>query len=508
MKKIFLLGCFIIVAATIWAQNRRIALVIGNSNYNSIRSLVNPMNDARAMESALKECGFDVIRLENATKRSIENKVKEFTEKLKNYDTGLFFYAGHGMEVSSANYIVPVDVADDITEVDVIYNCVNTNWVQSKMAESGTIGKTNILILDACRDNPFRKMRSREITSDSWSPPKEIPTGMITCYAASLGEKASDGKGKNGLYTSILLRHLRTRGITIETVFKRVRIELLQKGGQKPIESTSLTEDFYFVPGTTPTMEKKTPAETPKQADTYSSTFADFEEPLTTGNSIKMVALEGGTFQMGSESGGSDENPIHQVSVADFYIGRYEITQKQWRAIMGTDPSYFKNCDDCPVENVSWNDVQEFLSKLNAKIPPSGARGKYRLPTEAEWEYAARGGNKSQGYTYSGNNTIDEVAWYSGNSGSKTHAETKKANELGIFDMSGNVWEWCSDWYDKGYYKNSPSSDPKGASSGSTRVIRGGSWFNEPRYCRVANRDIITLGYRGDILGFRVVFSQ
>jgi formylglycine-generating enzyme required for sulfatase activity len=214
-----------------------------------------------------------------------------------------------------------------------------------------------------------------------------------------------------------------------------------------------------------------------------------------------MVFVKGGTFRMGSRKE-KDEKPIHSVTVDDFYISKYEVTQKEWRAIMGTNPSHFKDCDNCPVERVSWNDVQEYIKKLNAKTGKN-----YRLPTEAEWEYAARGGNKSKGYTYSGSNTIGNVAWYYKNSDSKTHpVGQKSSNELGIYDMSGNVWEWCSDWYGSDYYKNSSSNNPKGANSGTSRVLRGGAWNSLPAFCRIANRYDYTPTYRKYFIGFRVVF--
>ena len=159
-------------------------------------------------------------------------------------------------------------------------------------------------------------------------------------------------------------------------------------------------------------------------------------------SSGNMVFVQGGSFQMGSNNGQSDEKPVHSVTVSDFYIVKYEVTQKEWRDIMGSNPSKWKG-DNLPVEKVSWDDVQTFIKKLNAKTGLN-----YRLPTEAEWEYAARGGNKSNGYKYSGSNDIGSVAWYASNSGSKTHSVgQKKPNELGIYDMTGNVWEWCNDWY-------------------------------------------------------------
>jgi len=214
----------------------------------------------------------------------------------------------------------------------------------------------------------------------------------------------------------------------------------------------------------------------------------------------EMILVQGGTFQMGSNES-DDEKPIHPVTLGNFYIGKTEVPQKLWLFVMGNNPSRFKDCDNCPVENVSWNDVQDFIQKLNQKTGKT-----YRLPTEAEWEYAARGGNKSRGYTYSGSNTIDEVAWYRENSGSKTHAVgQKQPNELGIFDMTGNVWEWCSDWYKAEYYAICPASNPKGPSSGSNRVLRGGSWINFAQYCRASFRFFNLPDYRFYFLGFRLV---
>ena len=187
--------------------------------------------------------------------------------------------------------------------------------------------------------------------------------------------------------------------------------------------------------------------------------------PVKNGINIEMVKVEAGSFNMGAtpemQAPYEVEKPVHRVTLTNnYYIGKYEVTQALWQAVMGSNPSYFKG-DDLPVEQVSWNDCQDFISKLNAM---TGKR--FRLPSEAEWEYAARGGKKSRGYQYSGSNTLGDVAWYEGNSGSKTHAVgTKQPNELGIYDMTGNVSEWCQDWY--GSYSSSPQTNPIGAVSGS-----------------------------------------
>jgi len=248
------------------------------------------------------------------------------------------------------------------------------------------------------------------------------------------------------------------------------------------------------------------------------------------------VYVQGSTFQMGSTSGDSDEQPVHSVTLSSFYIGKYEVTQGEWQAVIGSNPaSGYGVGANYPVYDVNWygvlvycnkRSIQEGLTPCYAKggdtnpnnwgtIPTSSnsewsaitcnwsANG-YRLPSEAEWEFAARGGNQSQGYTYSGSNAIDNVAWNYSNSDNSTHTVgTKAPNELGIYDMSGNVWEWCWDWY--GSYTSSAQTNPHGAMYGSRRVGRGGSWHYGDSYCRVAYR--VSYGYpdiSGSLIGFRL----
>jgi formylglycine-generating enzyme required for sulfatase activity len=231
-----------------------------------------------------------------------------------------------------------------------------------------------------------------------------------------------------------------------------------------------------------------------------------------------MVLVLGGTFQMGCTSEqqdcSSDEKPVHSVTLDDFYIGKYEVTQKFWQEIMKSNPSRFVDCDQCPVEQVSWDDVQSFLQKLNAKYPGRN----YRLPTEAEWEYAAREGGKAvllgngksliNPNEINFNASVDYKKPYSiaGTYCGKTIqvGSLNSPNALGLHDMSGNVWEWCSDWYSSDYYKNSPNGNPKGHDTGSGRVVRGGSWDDYPQDCRVAVRFSYAPGYRYFNLGFRL----
>jgi formylglycine-generating enzyme required for sulfatase activity len=243
-----------------------------------------------------------------------------------------------------------------------------------------------------------------------------------------------------------------------------------------------------------------------------------------------MVKVTGGTFQMGSTSGDSDEKPVHSVTVSSFWISKHEVTQKEWMDVMGAAPelpwfSIRGMGDNFPAYNISWYDAVKFCNTLSdnegltkayslsgSVIRPTvelvpGAEG-YRLPTEAEWEYAARGGKDSEGYTYSGSNTVDDVAWYTGNSESKTHSVGgKQANELGLYDMSGNVWEWCWDGY--GSYSSSAQTNPTptGDTSSTGCVLRGGCWNYSDSHARSASRDHAHLSYQRSDIGFRVARS-
>lgn len=205
----------------------------------------------------------------------------------------------------------------------------------------------------------------------------------------------------------------------------------------------------------------------------------------------------GATSEQGRDAY-DDEKPAHQVTLDDYYIGVTEVTQALWYAVMGKNPSYFTGNSNLPVEKVSWDDCQEFIRKLNQLIGQT-----FSLPTEAQWEFAARGGNLSKGYKYSGSNTLRKVAWYDNNSNDKTHpVAQKQSNELGLYDMSGNVWEWCQDWY--GDYSSSSQRNPMGPSSGSDRVFRGGGWDGSAWNCRVSYRYRFSSGDRRSFLGLRL----
>jgi len=224
-------------------------------------------------------------------------------------------------------------------------------------------------------------------------------------------------------------------------------------------------------------------------------------------NGFEMVSVKGGTFLMGGLDHANDSGPIepdpehgdecpHPVTVKDFYIGTYEVTQAEWKEVMGDNPAYFKGNDKNPVEQVSWDDIQVFISRLNARFSEH-----FRLPTEEEWEFAARGGLQSKNFRYAGSNNANDVAWWVGNSGLKSHAVgTLKPNELGIYDMSGNIWEWCSDW------KIPYPCDPQGKSfDKKSKLLRGGTFLNDSSSVRVRDRNGRGTSLRLNTLGFRLV---
>ena len=255
----------------------------------------------------------------------------------------------------------------------------------------------------------------------------------------------------------------------------------------------------WGITGKKPQLINSAPSPSPQISQSPSS----FIETLPGNIKLEMVKIPAGSFTMGSDEN-DDEKPKHQVKLKEFYLGKYPVTQEQYQAIMGNNPSHFQDNPKNPVENVSWNDAQEFCQKLNEKTGK-----KYRLPSEAEWEYACRAGSQTRYYFGDDEKVLEEYAWYNKNAGSKTHpVGQKKANNWGLFDMSGNVWEWCEDsWHTN--YENAPMdgsawNDNHSPTAG--RVLRGGSWNVYPRNCRSAYR--LDFVYRFDNYGFRVVSPQ
>ncbi|MFK7951048.1 MAG: SUMF1/EgtB/PvdO family nonheme iron enzyme [Saprospiraceae bacterium] len=486
------------------AENR-LALVIGNSKYdtNYQDQLPNAVNDANAMEQKLQELGFEVIKKTNLSLDGFNDAADAFNNRIKQLKRSskplvtVFYYSGHGMHIDQISYLLPVDCRAR-EEVDLRredkYGAFPLHYLTNRLVKHGNF--LNIIMLDACRTNKFPQLLAQarggppDDLNGYGSPYKNVkpitPSPMFYAYATEYGEIAKDGTDKNSPYVNGFLKAVQAPNKTLETVFKETGAYVLHKTNQKQRPQTA-NQGFYknFI-------------------------FNLQEEEIITLRTsdpfaAQMIPISSGTFQMGSNVS-SDEKPIHSVTVSSFYMSKYEVTQKQWRDVMGTNPSHFKNCDKCPVENVSWDDAQKFIKKLNAQTGKN-----YRLPTEAEWEYAAKGG---QNYKYAGSDNIGNVAWYDKNSYDlgKDHKNygtnpvgQKSPNGYGLYDMSGNVWEWCEDtWHEN--YNNAPTNGTAWLTGGdnSRRVLRGGSWFRFDSYSRVALRSWDDPSERYYDLGFRL----
>ena len=497
-------------------SRRRVALVIGNSNYRS-SPLKNPANDAHAMASSLRRLGFDVDEKTDLGYIEMNKSIENFGKKLRNGGVGLFYYAGHGMQVNGANYLIPVDGQIE-DENEVRFKAVDAGLVLAKMEQAKS--DVNLVVLDACRDNPF----SRSFRSISHGlASMDAPSGTFIAYATAPGKTAADGTGKNGLYTAELVKVLETPGIPLEQVFKRTLKAVREKSGNKqtPWVASNLEGEFYFIQPSSmtdlqssdyrPHLIAPVQAAAPVQLkqvvsrdELPESASRGLTDPIT---GMQFIKVPSGCFRMGdtSENGSKDESPAHEVCLDEFAIGKFEVTQGQWKQVMGNNPSEFSSCgDDCPVEMVRYFDVKEFINKLN-----SLSNRNYRLPTEAEWEYACRSAGKNE--TYCGGDISDTVGWIYSSEG-KTHVVgQKKSNELLIYDMSGNVSEWVQDRYNSKYYETSQRNNPEGPTSGSDRVYRGGSFkgdlLNKDKYggMRATSRNKQGTSYLASDLGFRLV---
>ena len=318
----------------------------------------------------------------------------------------------------------------------------------------------------------------------------------LTLWQINNSLNVSNDKKKESAITAKKVRQV---GVTFPLT-PDIESELRASGAtDELIEAIRQNSPSVSKPTKTPPKPISTPVSTPVPTPKSTPTVSGKELKNSIG--MEFVYIPSGSFEMGSNDGYyNEEKPVHRVTISNgFYMGKYEVMQKEYEKVIGTNPSYFKNCPRCPVEQVSWEDAQDFIKKLNAKN-----EGTYRLPTEAEWEYAARGGTTTKWSFGNGESSLGVYAWYWENSGSKTHeVGMRQSNDFGLYDMHGNVWEWTQDWY--GSYESGNITDPTGASSGSNRVNRGGSWSDDAVHLRSANRSGNLPSYRYNDLGFRVV---
>ena len=549
MKHLLIFLCLLQLAAFTANAADRVALVVGVNTYQAFpqdKQLTSPTADATDVATILRGIGFVVQEpVLNGTRDSIVKAKQRFMEEAKGAQIAVFYFSGHGFQVGDENYLIPADMPR-ITSFTVLReNAIQLrDSVMSGMEEAGA--GTKVIILDCCRDNPFASQISAALGTKSLRTKGgsgEISgygPGFFLAFASSPGATALDGNGaRNSPFTAALLTHLRDKaGLNIRELFDEVKSTVQDKNGaeQVPWVNDSLNRDHVKVLARLVPTAPTAPSVAPKPPDTAPAmSEAEIERrarelaarmaansPNTSASTIPanpsisaselyqgavgkviQVKLPGdvlmkfafcppGSFTMGSPAGeegrGKDEDQVQVRVSKGFWMGQTEVTQGQWKALMGSNPSEFKG-DDLPVEKVSWNEAQEFIQKLNQSVTvPAGWQ--YALPTEAQWEYACRAGTESV-YSFGDNasqlhlhgNFADKnftmLNWSDKNQDDGVGNTTAKvgsyrANKWGLYDMHGNVWEWCADWYGE---KLVGGSDPTGATTGAYRVHRGGSWY-------------------------------
>jgi formylglycine-generating enzyme required for sulfatase activity len=548
---IFIVLCVALTSNSVLAE-KRVALVIGNSNY-TFGPLANPKNDAALMERTLKRVGFEVISAVDADLPQMKQAIVKFGRKLRSSGpdaVGFFFYAGHGVQAGGSNYLIPTTAnINDESELEIF--AVNAGWILGQMESAGNA--VNIIVMDACRNNPFK----RSFRSASRGLARmNAPSGSFISYATAPGDVASDGTGRNSPYTTALAREIVKPGMKVEEVFKSVRIAVRADTDQRqtPWEASSLTGDFYFQPGAGAPQVQASGGNMEAMfwdAVKDSTDAADFKAYLEqypagaftalarvkvnrfekqqvaaltstvtkpdqyeVGQTFKdcldcpeMVVVPPGEFRMGdlNDDGKEDELPVRQVTLSKpFAVGKFEVTQAEWRTVMGYNPSKFRG-DKNPVENVSWNEAIEFSKKLSDLT-----KSRYRLLSESEWEYAARAGASSN-YHW-GDGVGQGNANCSGCGSQWDEKQTApvgsfRANRFGLHDMHGNVWEWTEDCFANSYVGAPNDGAAVGDITGCSRVNRGGSWLNVTSRMRASERLKYNSDTRSPVVGFRVAKS-
>ncbi len=486
--------------------NTGIALVIGNSKYQHSVPIREPANDANTIADALKSQGYDVVLGYNLEKDKLYDAVDNFAQKLKSYQEAIVFYAGHGFQVD----------ANPMNKAQVRRYCMDVNYI---LQQINSPEKPKLILMDACRNNPFAR---------SWTPSETRNLGLgmasisalensLVVFSTAENTTVSD----YNQFAEILARKIKSGGCLQGSIIGEVSKEVKRNNAQQLIRPSGwLLDDMCFG-----TQVFSKPTSSQQTQPTKVTTRPP--DPIPEG----MLLVEGGEFMMGCtpEQGEceDDEKPVHKVYVDDFLMGEHEVTNEEFVAFLNSEGnrseggrewyeivssaakiekqgSYYRvksGYESHPVMKVSWYGAVAYCKWLS-----KSTGREYRLPTEAEWEYAARGGRYAEGYKYSGGNNLDYEAWYTSNSGGGTRPVMgKMPNDLDLCDMSGNVWEWCSDWY--GTYKSAYQRNPTGASGGSIRVVRGGSWYGIARGCRVAIRNGFDSTSRNSRVGFRVVAS-
>lgn len=608
MYRLLLIFGFWLALATPAMAQKRVALIIGNGNYTKVSPLPNPARDAAAVEAMLKTAGFGtVLRLTDLTAPAMRRALRDFSDQARGADVAVVFYAGHGIEVNGTNYLIPVDAVLE-RDIDVEDEAVPLERVTQILDQTKRL---RLIILDACRDNPFVRTMKRTITGRSigrgLAQVDVLTSDTLIAFAAKAGSTAADGDGTNSPYTTALVRHLVTPGLDVRLAFGRIRDDVVKTtsrrqepfvygslGGAEialvpaapaipnpqlppPSTTSAAAREWQDVKDTTSlsVLERYVQRHTSdpvyaalaqdkidvlkrqqqaalataeaerqrREAEQREKAVADAakkkaeeearrRDPVAalvpgSGQSARdrladgseclfcpeMVVAPAGNFVMGSPDNevgrDNDEGPLRRIAIArPFAIGKFEVAFAEWDACVAEAACTHKPDDakwgrgQRPVMGVSWDDItKQYLPWLSRKTGKS-----YRLLSEAEWEYAARAGTATRFSFGNDDARLGEHGWFNGNSDSRTQAVgQKKANPWGLYDMHGNVWEWTEDcWHAN--YQGAPTDGSAWvtACTEDHRSVRGGSWNDDPRSLRSANRFRVLPGLRYNSIGFRV----
>lgn len=544
-------GLSLLGAAALAMAQERIALVIGNAAYGrEIGPLANAGHDAVDMSAALRELGFTVTLVRDATHKRMVDAVEEFSRQIRPQTVALFYYSGHGAQTNGRNYLIPLGARIE-TEAAVPFQAMAAEEVLARMESAGQGESVTLLILDACRNLPFA--RQTRATSRGLAP-MEATRGSLIAFATAPGTEAADGTGRNGTYTKHLLRFMREPNLLVDRMFRHVLLAVEEETDKRQIPwvASSLRQDFYFNPVAA--------ADAPRTARTTKSPQGA-PAVITGKDGAEMLLVPAGEFSMGSAEDEmlhllddwpmakreslEREVPRHRVYLDAFYIDKYEVTKARfqqfvqatnhrtqaerdgwgwvytgqkdeqmtgasWRTPRGPGQESAGQ-EQHPVVQVSWEDAKAYCTWA----------GK-RLPTEAEWEKAARGaegriypwGNQFDGTLlnacdthceYEGkDDAVDDGYRYTAPVGSYEGGKSP----YGVYDMAGNVWEWVADWFDKDYYKHSPARNPRGPNAGDQAVLRGGGWYGNALRVRASFRSKFAPETRHDNIGFRCAKSS
>jgi formylglycine-generating enzyme required for sulfatase activity len=508
------------------ANGKRIAMVVGNSQYQHLTKLHTPDADARLIQSQLQKLGFQVEFVKDTNREQLQTAIERFIERSTGADAAVFYYSGHGVSLQGSTRLLPVEA---ITTSDTSLRNRSVDISAFAKDLQNAKPRVGLILLDACRDVPVGKSTVSKGLGRLNATRLSLEHQVMVSFATQAGDISNDGvSGGVSPYAKALANELsNAHRLPIRTLFDNVKVSVYKdtNENQLPEQVGDLRADTYLL--RLDQIDLSIPSQLSKLRASETAANAEVTNARVSVKDCSdcpaMVSIQGGVFLMGSpqsEDGRTvDESPQRSVSIKSFMLSLTEVTQGQWKSLMGNNPSYYKECgDDCPVEGVSWDDTQEFIKRLNAKTKIVNLGRQYRLPSEAEWEYAARGGTTTPywwgakaNHEYA-NYGVDECC-YGIAIGSDRWVDTAPVaqfppNAYGLHDMHGNVWEWVQDiWHDN--YIGAPLDGTAWVVQGKTdsRVVRGGAFHNNPTFLRSAKRIKSSPRVGASSIGFRLAMS-